>query len=241
MSNFITNPQINTANLQVSSNNYQMLNEDASKDGFNNLASGENTYQNTWTNTSRLINGQGGTDHITTGNGSDKVYGGSGNDTLITNDGADLLYGGSGNDTLSAGAHSDTLYGGSGNDFLDGGAGADILYGGTGADRFAIFPTNGVDTILDFVTGEDRLMIPIGLAVRYENAYTGNILDANHLIVGDAPVARIGDDTLLFNTQTGMLSYDADGTGAGAAIDLVRLEGVHSLSAADFSVAALPV
>lgn len=241
MANYLTNAQLQTSDLQVASKYSELLNEDASREDFNNLGSGDNTYQNTWTTTSRLINGQGGADHITTGNGSDKVYGGSGNDTLITNDGADLLYGGSGSDILSSGAHSDTLYGGSGNDFLNSGTGSDIMYGGADVDKFALVVGGGVDTIMDFVRGEDRLFVPIGLAMGPEYPYDHAIIDANHLIIGDAPVARIADDTLLFNTGTGILSYDADGTGAGAAIDIVRLEGVHSLSAADFAVAGLPV
>ena len=72
--------------------------QDADREGFNNLGDNANTYVNTWTNTARLINGQGGDDSITTGGGNDEIYGGSGNDTIKSGAGWDELYGGAGND-----------------------------------------------------------------------------------------------------------------------------------------------
>ncbi|WP_281041324.1 calcium-binding protein [Methylobacterium nonmethylotrophicum] len=234
--------------------------EDGARDGFNNLGDYSNTYINTWTNTARLINGQGGDDSITTGGGNDEIYGGSGNDTIKSGSGWDELYGGSGNDVLLGEDGNDTLYGGSGNDVLNGGLGNDTMTGGTGEDTFSISPSTGIDTITDFVRGQDHLRLGFDMAMDLElpgNQGSGNtrLIEGQNLFIGDDPAAlmnqsgmynsygiirNVGQAALLFNTGTGLLSYDPDGRGAEAAIDLVRLDGVTTLSGADF-YASYPV
>ncbi|MDO9103421.1 MAG: DUF2974 domain-containing protein [Methylovulum sp.] len=52
---------------------------------------------------------------------------------------------------------NNSLSGNSGANTLDGGDGADTLDGGAGADKFIFNSTNGVDTILDFVSKTDKL------------------------------------------------------------------------------------
>lgn len=135
------------------------ITEDAARDGFNNLGFFSNTFAVSThipTSTDFKINGQGGNDTITTGNGDDTVYGGSGNDTITTGRGTDYLYGGSGDDKLYAGADLDVVYGGSGNDTIDGGSGNDLLYGGTGDDTIY----GGYDD--DTMYGDDGNDILIG-------------------------------------------------------------------------------
>jgi Ca2+-binding RTX toxin-like protein len=238
MATLITQSSINTSNLIVSPLVIAALNEDASIDGFNNLGSGSNTYLNTWTTTARLVNGQGGDDTITTGGGNDVIYGGSGKDTIKTGEGNDKLYGGSGEDILFSGADQDKLFGGSGNDQLYSGAGSDEMTGGTGNDRFSVSAfDSGVDVIHDFTHGEDVLSLSVGMSMKFQvnGSDTLNFVLGQNLIVGSDPHSTIADDTFLFDSHTGMLSYDADGIGSGAAVDLVVLEGVTSLTNADFS------
>ena len=42
----------------------------------------------------------------------------------------------------------------------------------------------------------------------------------------------------LYDTGTGQVSFDADGTGGGAAVNLVTLVGAPALTAADFVIVA---
>jgi Ca2+-binding RTX toxin-like protein len=64
---------------------------------------------------------------------------------------------GAGNDTVIGAGASDFLVGGLGNDRLEGLAGNDSLLGGMGSDVFVFTGTPGNDTILDFVSGTDKI------------------------------------------------------------------------------------
>jgi Ca2+-binding RTX toxin-like protein len=70
--------------------------------------------------------------------------------TIVGNGGANALAGLTGNDTLSGGAGNDTLHGG---------GGADSLTGGGGRDIFVLASSVGFDTVLDFTSGTDDLLI----------------------------------------------------------------------------------
>jgi parallel beta-helix repeat protein len=104
-----------------------------------------------------LIAGGGGGDILAGGAGNDLIGGGLGNDNLRGGAGTDLLAGGTGNDTLVGDADDDNLSGGDGTDRLNGGAGNDVLAGGAGADIFVFGPGGGVDLLMDFTPGTDRL------------------------------------------------------------------------------------
>jgi Ca2+-binding RTX toxin-like protein len=73
--------------------------------------------------------------------------------------GEDWLYGAKGADTLNGGSGDDHLSGGLGADFLAGGTGMDTLTGGSGIDTFWLGKNGGVDTITDFTSGVDVLML----------------------------------------------------------------------------------
>ncbi len=110
-----------------------------------------------------------GDDTFFGGEGNDMAYGRDGNDYLQGDEGYDLLIGGEGNDYLLGSGGNDTLRGNEGHDRLDGGAGHDQMTGGPGSDVFIFRPDgpweepttepegNVVDTIRDFVQGEDYL------------------------------------------------------------------------------------
>jgi uncharacterized protein len=102
------------------------------------------------------LNGGNGNDILLGTGGEDSLFGGNGNDTLLGLDGHDLLFGGNG---------VDRLFGGVGNDLLAGGNGDDILSGGAGRDDFLFGRGGGKDTILDFDTADDRIVLENGIGL----------------------------------------------------------------------------
>ena len=89
------------------------------------------------------------------------ILGKGGNDRLETTNKTDtLIKGGKGSDSLIGGAGADILKGGKGNDYLTGGDGSDILKGGKGRDVFWFdIDSNGVDTIRDFKSEKDHIIV----------------------------------------------------------------------------------
>jgi len=153
-----------------------------------------------------------------------------------------LITGNSGKNTLSGGAGNDRLNGGAGNDILKGGAGNDILTGGAGSDTF-VFESllDGVDTITDFASGQDRLRLAQaelgGLLTEMRN--NGGRLAASRFVANGTGVATNANQRIIYNLKTGALLYDADGSGQGVATQFAKLSNRPSnLKARDFFAAA---
>lgn len=163
------------------------------------------------------------------GAGDDAITGNAANNRLEGGAGRDVLRGGSGSDRLEGGKSSDHLFGGAGNDRLIGGPGADWLSGGTGRDVFVFEAVPGSlgqrDVIGDFVSGTDRIEL-IGHA--FAGAATGV------LALGSAAIHA--GDHLLYDQAKGLLLYDADGSGAGAAVQIARIVDAPALAASDIVV-----
>lgn len=205
------------------------------------------------------ISGGAGNDILIGGVGADRIDGGDGRDllrydnavtvdlldgTLNTGDAAgdvitsieqfrgshlgDAFYGSEGADVFDGMAGDDILVGRAGDDLLIGNAGDDTMTGGAGRDefRYGAFG-DGVDHITDFVRGED--VISIRAAVVGETFF---------VIANDAPRPNRDAPTFLFDTDSKVLSFDADGRGAGAAVDIAVLDGVETLAKADFLLIA---
>jgi Ca2+-binding RTX toxin-like protein len=147
--------------------------------------------------------------------------------------GANILSGDGGADQLSGLGGSDILLGGDGDDFLNGGAASDVLNGGAGADIFVFADAPGagnIDAIQDFASGSDRIALD-------HHVFTGlsnGVLPANAFVVGAA--AQDADDRILYDSATGALWFDADGNGAGAAVQFATLSGHPPIAAGDFAV-----
>ncbi len=153
-------------------------------------------------------------------------------ENLWGSDFADTLKGDDNGGQVYGFAGVDTLDGLGGDDSMNGGAGADTLTGGTGADTFFFLqPSEGGDTITDFVSGQDRLFFSeywFGQPI----APAGTI-DPSRFFSGAAPVATGTQASFLFNTTTHELFYDQDGSGAATAVLMATFSNAVNLSAGD--------
>ena len=153
------------------------------------------------------------------------AFNGAGNalaNSLTGNAGNNAFFAGEGNDSVNGAAGNDTLQGQGGEDVLDGGLGLDSLLGGLGNDQFrfstVLNAATNLDTISDFASGQDK----IGL-----NAAIFGGVDAASLASGAffalGSTASQADDRVVYDQTTGALYYDADGSGAGAAVQFALI------------------
>jgi len=197
-----------------------------------------------------LVKGDAGNDKVYGGSGNDSVYGGSGNDTvkgdagndLVKGDsGTDKLYGGSGDDVVYGGSGNDTLKGDSGNDRLYGDSGNDVLYGGSGQDIFVFkhkpSKTSNKDTIKDFKVADDTIWLDN--AVFKKLGKVGSeaapaALNKDFFRIGSK--AKDKNDYIVYDKKKGILYYDADGSGKGAAVEIAKLSKNLKMTYLDFMV-----
>jgi Ca2+-binding RTX toxin-like protein len=158
----------------------------------------------------------------------------------ITGSAADnYFYAWIGDDTLDGGAGNDTMNGVTGNDVLNGGAGNDVLVGGAGNDFFVFNQTPGTanaDQILDFATAADKLQLDHNVMAALGAAGNFAAGDVRFFAGAGAAAGHDADDRVIYNTSTGQLYYDDDGSGAHAAQLLVTLQAGAALAATDISV-----
>jgi serralysin len=176
-----------------------------------------------------------GSAHLTS---IERLITGAFNDSLTGSSGDDFLDGRGGNDTLAGGGGSDTLIGGAGNDVLRG-DGNDVLNGGAGADSFVFAAAPGAlsgGAIADFTTASDK--IALDHAAFTAIGAVGNFAagDARFFAAAGAVAGHDADDRVIYNTTTGALYYDADGSGAGAAQQITVLSGHPALASTDMTV-----
>ncbi|MCX7301171.1 MAG: calcium-binding protein [Rhodobacterales bacterium] len=213
---------------------------------------------NTLANT---ITGNTGNNILNGGGGTDSMGGGAGNDTYVT-DGGDTITEGSGagtdtvqsSVTLTLGANvekltltgssaingtgntlANTITGNGAANSLNGGLGNDTLTGGSGSDNFVFNTTLGtgnIDKITDFNVAADT--------IRLENAiFTGL---ANGALAGSAFVSNTSgnaadaSDRIIYESDTGKLFFDKDGTGGAAKVQFATLATGLALTSADFFV-----
>lgn len=170
-------------------------------------------------------------ENATGGWGSDTLTGNTAANALNGGGGNDKLYGMSGNDALTGGAGNDTLSGGDGNDKLYGGAGNDILSGGAGADGFyfnaPVFGTVNRDTVSGFSSVDDTLYLSRAI---FTKLAAGTLSYTN---IRHGTAAADANDYIVYDKARGLLTYDSNGSVAGASIVIAQFAANTTLSSAD--------
>jgi Ca2+-binding RTX toxin-like protein len=157
------------------------------------------------------------------------------NDVITGSAAANYLDGRAGNDTVNGGDGNDTLLGGAGNDRLAGGTGVDSMTGGAGLDSF-VFAEANADRITDFVSASDKLLL--------DDAAFANIGAVGNFAAGDgrfwaaagATSGHDANDRVIYNTSTGSLYYDGDGSGAGPSQLIATFANNPVITASDIAV-----
>ena len=207
------------------------------------------------------LSGAAGNDTLDGGQGADTLVGGAGNDTYIVdnkgdklveaaNAGTDLVKSsisvtlasnvenlvltGSASTSGKGNALSNAISGNAAANTLDGGAGSDLLSGNAGRDQF-VFSTalgaSNIDHIRDFSAVDDTIV----LSSKIFTALMSGTLSAG--LFKDIAAAKVdASDRLLYNSDTGALYYDADGSGGVKAVQFAHLDNKAAIASADFFV-----
>lgn len=209
-----------------------------------------------------VLDGRGGNDAMNGGNGNDVFVVDSTLDTVTDTAGtADRIestvtiaslaagienlillgagaIGGTGNtlnNVVVGNSAGNAIAGGGGNDTLDGKGGADTLTGGDGMDRFVFSAlTDAPDTIVDFTTGVDKIVISAG-------AFGGGLVAGGAVDLqideNDIPQPIGPNGQFLLYEFAELLVWDANGDEADGQTTIATLTGAgFTLVATDFLI-----
>jgi Ca2+-binding RTX toxin-like protein len=217
----------------------------------NLILTGSNAIDGIGNNLANTITGNSGNNTLNGNSGNDTLIGGLGNDVYVVDSTLDVVVEGvnGGIDTIrstasvtmsanvenllllgnaaitgSGNSSDNTITGNSAANIINGGAGNDTLTGSGGADIFKFATTlnaaTNVDTITDF-GGSDQLQLH---HLVFSQAGAVGTLNASFFKAGARLTSgQDADDHIIYNTTTGNLYYDADGSGAGASILFAHL------------------
>lgn len=209
--------------------------------------------------------GEAGDDQLHGGSGTNTLVGGKGNDSYFIDSETDSVteYSKEGTDTVYStvsisslfenvenitligntdlNAYGNTLanmiIGNQGDNLLSGGKGNDMLTGGIGADTFlfdtALNATTNVDTITDFEHGIDKIELSHLIFTKLKE---GAIPIDQILSGAGVTTAQDKDDYLIYDQNTGKLSYDSDGNGTKVAVHFATLINKPVLTFDDFNI-----
>lgn len=156
--------------------------------------------------------------------GINNYIGGSGLDSVQGNDLDNIIHGNAGNDLIR---------GNNGDDVLNGGLGNDLLVGGLGKDTF-VFDTELVkntDTITDFKVVDDK----IALSSSIFTSLASGVNSTNFLVTTGTKAVNTTDH-LIYQSTTGKLYYDQDGTGSLSSVHLLTLSGLPAIDTDSFVI-----
>ncbi|WP_201863913.1 M10 family metallopeptidase C-terminal domain-containing protein [Microvirga soli] len=131
------------------------------------------------------------------------------------------------------------VQGGSGHDKLNGGLGIDTLIGGPGKDAF-VFNTKpsktNRDKITDFNSKDDSIWLDNAVFKKLGPGMDAAPVQLKKGFFTIGSKAKDRDDYVIYNKKTGVLSYDADGSGKGKAVEFAQLKKGLSLKYDDLFV-----
>jgi len=194
--------------------------------------------------------GQLGNDTYIVDNAGDRVteFGGQGSDRVETSVSCTLTAGadveilrttnsaGTTAINLTGNTSGNAIIGNAGRNTINGGGGRDELTGGEGIDLFLFNSApdgSNVATITDYSVADDTIVLDD--AVFTEVREIGFQIDSDQLVI--AAAAQDAEDRIIYNSTTGALSYDADGTGSIEAIQFATLSSGLALQFFDFAIA----
>jgi|LakMenEpi03Aug12_release.lakeMendotaPanAssembly.Ray.scaffolds.fasta_scaffold216012_1 Ca2+-binding RTX toxin-like protein len=164
---------------------------------------------------------------------SNLIAGGQGADTISGTTNADWINGDNGADSISGLDGNDSILGGVGADTINGGLGVDTLTGGANADAFVYNATNeGQDVITDFTVAG---VVANRDTFRFSSSAFGS-LPLGTLNAANFTTTTPSGAVPTFIYSGGVLSYDADGTGGGAAVNIATLTGSPALTNAFITI-----
>jgi Ca2+-binding RTX toxin-like protein len=140
------------------------------------------------------------------------------NNTITGNQHDNDLYGEAGKDALNGGLGEDSLHGGAGRDTLKGGAGRDVFVFDTKPNK-----ATNLDRITDYNVKEDTLWLDNAIFKKLGPGTEDSPERISKSFFKVGSKAQDKDDYVLYNSKTGVLSYDADGSGKGKAVEIAQL------------------
>ncbi|MBB6411264.1 beta strand repeat-containing protein [Mesorhizobium sangaii] len=212
-----------------------------------------------------IITGNSGNNIINGLAGADTMSGAQGNDTYYVDNAGDHVIeaNGGGTDNVQAyvsfnlsgqelenlalrsaasingtgNSTANIITGNSGNNIINGLLGNDMLSGSTGHDTFvfttALNASANVDRITDFSVVDDTIQVDNAIFA----ALGGNgTLTAEQFVKNTTGLAGDGNDHIIYETDTGWLTYDSNGSAAGGSTHFATLAANLALTNADFVV-----
>jgi len=178
--------------------------------------------------------GTGGTGTGTggTGTGAGTTGGGTGTPApQVPSDPAKVLIGTKVRNVLVGGLGDDKFYGRLGHDILTGGAGQDTFVFDTKPNA----KTN-LDKITDFNVADDSIWLENKVMTKIGKGTPAKPLMLAKAAFWKGAAAHDADDRIIYDAKKGILYYDADGNGAGAAVKIATLTKNLKMTNADFFV-----
>jgi serralysin len=137
--------------------------------------------------------------------------------------------------------YRDSFIGNVGSNVFEGGGSKDIFTGGGGADTFVYRnPSEGGDTITDFAWNDFFNISAAGFGGGLADGVSLSLTDAmtGVFVSGSNPTPIGTNATFLYDTGTGLLSFDRDGIGSNSVLKLATLSNSPSLSFEQFKIVA---